>query len=131
MRLSTTRTLISAIALGGILTAGTAIVEPTAALADTKGNCTPYLSITGDKYSGWVIMYAGSSSGWSPSGSLRITATAYIDGAAYNSVTGTKTGTSVTTPVGRATSTAPSITVGVKVVAHGPAGTVDCSKGTV
>jgi hypothetical protein len=123
------------------LAAGAAVVLSVAigagsASAATKGNCTPYLSLTPSRTVhgstiprgfSYTVKYAGSSSGWSPSGSLRITAALTVAGASKGSVTGTASSTSVTTPVGTSSSLLGQ-TVKVEVNAYGPAGHVDCSK---
>lgn len=134
------RRLLVAAATALTITAGAAAVAGTAAHAATpphKGGCTPYLSVTPggeltldspEPVGIFDVSWAGSSSGWSPPGSLRITATAFENGVPLGSVTGVKDSTSVSTPPG---GPVPVITtdaiISVTVTAYGPAGKVTCS----
>jgi hypothetical protein len=122
------------------ITAGAAAAAGTPAHAATpphKGNCTPYLSVTPggeltldspEPVGIFDVTWAGSSSRWSPPGSLRITATAFENGVPLGSVTGVNDSTSVSTPRG---GPVPVVTTGaiisVTVTAYGPAGKVTCS----
>lgn len=107
----------------------TGVTPASAAAASKKGNCTPYIKSVLEGRDLFWVYWAGSSSGWSPSGSLRITATATVNGKDAGTVTGTETGTSVSTPVGGPYKAGPSLSASVKVTAYGPAGTVSCSAG--
>jgi hypothetical protein len=131
--------LLAAAATAIAIAAGTAAtVSPPARAAALphKGGCTPYLSVTpgGDltldspePVGIFNVMWAGSSSGWAPPGSLRITATAFEDGVPLGSVTGVNDSTSVSTTSG---GPVPVITtdavISVTVTAYGPAGKVTC-----
>jgi hypothetical protein len=122
------------------ITAGATAAIGTPAHAATlphKGGCTPYLSVTPggeltldspEPVGIFDVSWAGSSSGWSPPGSLRITATAFENGVPLGSVTGIKDNTSVSTPPG---GPVPVVTtdavISVTVTAYGPAGKVACS----
>jgi hypothetical protein len=94
--------------------------------ADRQGDCYAHLSIRHERQSGYEIRYGGSSSGWAPSGYLRITAVLMVDGHRDGSVSGvarhgrdveTSTGIDYRRSVGYAT---------VSVRADGPAGSVSC-----
>jgi hypothetical protein len=131
--------LLVAVAAVLALIAGLSVAAGTPALAATeaKGNCTPYLSVTPggvislgspEPVEVYDVTWAGSSSGWSPSGSLRITATAYENGISIGSITGTEDGTSVSTPVGGPVpAPAAGAVFSVTVAAYGPAGKVTCA----
>lgn len=96
-----------------------------AAPADRQGDCRPHLSIRHDPRFGYEIRYSGSSSGWAPSGRLRITAVLMIDGHREGSVSGSRRGRSVDTATGTDfRRSVRSATVSVK--AYGPAGSVSC-----
>jgi hypothetical protein len=130
--------LLAAAAAALALIAGLSVAggAPAYAATTAKGDCTPYLSVqlAGAESLGspepveiYHVTWAGSSSGWSPSGSLRITATAYENGISLGSVTGTQDGTAVSTPVGGPTPAVASDAVfSVSVTARGPAGQVTC-----
>jgi hypothetical protein len=97
----------------------------TAAPADRQGDCAPYLSIRPDRRYGYEIRYGGSSSGWSPSGRLRITAVLMVDGNREGSVSGIGHGRRVDTPTGiDFRRSVRSATVSVR--ADGPSGSVTC-----
>ena len=131
--------ILAAAAAALALIAGLSVAGGATAYAATqaKGDCTPYLSVqlAGVESLGspepveiYHVTWAGSSSGWSPPGSLRITATAYENGISLGTVTGTKDNTAVSTPVGGPVPTAASDAVfSVSVTALGPAGKVTCS----
>jgi len=131
--------LLAAIAAALALFAGLSVAAGTPALAATeaKGNCTPYLSVTPggvitlgspEPVEVYDVTWAGSSSGWSPAGGLRITATASENGVSIGSVTGTEDGTSVSTPVGGPVpAPAADAVFSVAVTAYGPAGKVTCA----
>jgi hypothetical protein len=98
-----------------------------AAPANRHGDCKAQLSIRHHLHSGYEIRYGGSSSGWAPSGHLKITAVLMVDGQRMGSVSGTGHGTSVHTRTG--TDVRRSMgSVMVKVTADGPAGSVSCQK---
>src|ERR1700733_6328865 len=139
-RLSRLRAVLLAAAPAALaLIAGLSVAggAPAYAATTAKGGCTPYLSVqlAGVESLGspepveiYHVTWAGSSSGWSPSGSLRITATARENGISIGTVTGTKDGPAVSTPVGGPVPTAASDAVfSVSVTAWGPAGQVTCS----
>ena len=131
--------LLAAVAAVLALIAGLSVAAGTPALAATeaKGNCTPYLSVTPggaislgspEPVEVYDVTWAGSSSGWSPPGSLRITATAYENGISIGTVTGTQNGTSVSTPVGGPVpAPAADAVFSVAVTAYGPAGKTTCA----
>jgi hypothetical protein len=132
--------LLAATALALALLAALSVAAGTPALAATKqakGNCVPYLSVTPggavslgspEPVEVYDVTWAGSTSGWSPPGSLRITATAYENGFTLGSVTGTEDGPSASTPVGGPLpSPAADAVFSVKVTAYGPAGKVACA----
>jgi hypothetical protein len=96
-----------------------------AAPAARHGDCKAHLSIKRHSPSGYEIRYSGSSSGWAPSGHLRITAVLMVDGHRVGSVSGTGHGTSVHTRTG--TDVRKSIgSAMVSVKAEGPSGSVTC-----
>jgi hypothetical protein len=100
-----------------------------AAPADRQGDCTARLSVRGDRRSGYEIRYSGRSSGWTPSGRLRITAVLMVDGRREGSVSGNGRGRSVDTPTGTDfRQSVRSATVSVR--ASGPAGSVRCQQTT-
>ena len=134
--------LLAVAATALTLTAG-AIATSTPALAAVQGpgDCIPYLNVISggladlggpESVEVFNVTWAGSTKDW-PSGSIRITATASLDGLPLGSVTGTAEGTSATTPIG---GPVPVSTVGaiirVDVSAYGPTGSttgkVTCSK---
>jgi hypothetical protein len=131
--------LLAAVAAVLALIAGLSVAAGTPALAATeaRGNCTPYLSVTPggvislgspEPVEVYDVTWAGSSSGWSPPGSLRITASVYENGISIGSVTGTEDGTSVSTPVGGPVrAPAADAVFSVAVTAYGPAGKVTCA----
>src|SRR5260370_806350 len=100
----------AATALAIAASAAAAVGTPAhAATPPHKGGCTPYLSVTPggevtldspEPIGIFDVTWAGSSSGWSPPGSLRITAAAFENGVPIGSVTGVKDNTSVSTPPG-------------------------------
>jgi hypothetical protein len=132
--------LLVAAATAIAITASAAAAVGTPAHAATpphKGGCTPYLSVipggeltldSPEPVGIFDVSWAGSSSGWSPPGSLRIAATAFENGIPLGSVTGVKDNTSVSTPPG---GPVPIVTtdaiISVTVTAYGPAGKVTCS----
>jgi hypothetical protein len=134
------RRLLVAVAMVLTIAAGAAAAVGAPAHAATpphKGGCTPYLSVTPggeltldspEPVGIFDVSWAGSSSGWSPPGSLRITATAFENGVPLGSVTGVNDSTAVSTPRG---GPVPVITtdaiISVRVTAYGPAGKVTCS----
>jgi hypothetical protein len=135
-RLCTALVAAAAAALALIAVLSLAGGAPAYAATTVKGGCTPYLSVqlagteslgTPEPAEIYHVTWAGSSSGWSPPGSLRITATAYENGIPLGSVTGTEDGTAVSTPVGGPVPAAASDAVfSVSVAARGPAGKVIC-----
>lgn len=101
----------------------------TAAPADRQGDCTPYLSIRPERRHGYEIRYGGSSSGWEPSGRLRITAVLMVDGNRVGNVSGIGHGRRVDTPTGiDFRRFVRSATVSVR--ADGPSGSVTCRETT-
>jgi hypothetical protein len=138
-RLSRLRAVLLAAAAAALaLIAGLSVAggAPAYAATTAKGGCTPYLSVqladveslgSPEPVEIYHVTWAGSSSGWSPSGSLRITATAAENGISLGSVTGTQDSTAVSTPVGGPVPTVASDAVfSVSVTASGPAGKVTC-----
>jgi hypothetical protein len=123
-----TRPLISIALIASALTVGAGIApSSTPAFAATKGGCKPYLQVIPVFQHIYDVKFAGSSSGWSPPGKLRITATVTIpETGQTRSVTGTKTGKSVATPVGELRVETIGISARLSVVAYGPAGKVSC-----
>lgn len=115
------------VAVAFALSIGTLGAAPPA-FAASKGNCTAYASVASGGRNTWKLMYAGSSSGWSPSGNLSISVSGTYNGISLSTLHSSKTGTSVSTPPASRTVTAPSVTLKVSVRATGPAGTVTCSK---
>jgi hypothetical protein len=127
----------AAAALALATAASAAGSTPALAATEQKGGCIAYLSLapggvvnlgSPEPEQIFTVTWAGSSSGWSPPGSLRITATASENGMPIGSVTGNREGTSVATPVG---GPVPAVSADaifrVAVTAYGPAGKVTCS----
>lgn len=119
--------ILSATAVAGSASAheltGTAKTAAVPA-ADRHGTCKAHLSIKHDSH-GYEIRYSGSSSGWAPSGHLKITAILMVNGGRAGSVSGTSNGSSVHTRTG--TDSRKSVkSAMVSVKAEGPAGSVTC-----
>lgn len=104
-------------------------VTATPSIAASKGNCTPFASVSAGGRNEWKLSWAGSSSGWSPAGKLTIKVTPVINGVTGGTASGSKSdSTSITIGPISETILASSATLKVTVHATGPAGSVTCSK---